>query len=51
LRRAAEVYREGFEHGWCDALRLAARRLPPECWPVLDELAADYGLCGCEDAA
>ena len=44
--RQADTYRWGFGRGFRDALRLAARRLPPEYWPVLDELASDYTLAG-----
>jgi hypothetical protein len=42
----AAAWRHGFGHGFRDALRLAARRLPPETWRVLDELATDYELAG-----
>jgi hypothetical protein len=35
----AETWREVFRRGARDALRLAARRLPPSTWAVLDELA------------
>ena len=41
-------YATGWRHGFCagaiDALRLAARRLPPEAWNVLDDLADAYEL-------
>lgn len=46
LRRGADLYREGFARGFRDALRLAARRLPPETWPVLDALADEHELAG-----
>lgn len=42
----AGAWREGFAAGFLDGLRLAARRLPPEVWPVLEELASAYALCG-----
>ena len=42
--RYGDVWRDGFGHGFRDALRLAARRLPPEAWSVLDKLADDYDL-------
>jgi hypothetical protein len=41
-RRGADLYREGFARGARDALRVAARQLPPETWPVLDALANEY---------
>jgi hypothetical protein len=37
-------FREGFARGFRDALRLAARRLPPETWPALEALADQYDL-------
>jgi hypothetical protein len=37
-------WRDGFTAGAIDALRLAARRLPPEAWNVLDKLADQYAL-------
>jgi hypothetical protein len=45
-RPAGEIWRDGFAYGFRDALRLAARELPPECWPVLHELANEYELAG-----
>ncbi|HSS26058.1 MAG TPA: hypothetical protein VLL82_17050 [Mycobacterium sp.] len=33
------AWRHGFAFGFRDALRLAARRLPPETWHTLDRLA------------
>jgi hypothetical protein len=42
----ADVWREGFRRGFGDALRLAARRLPPETWHTLDALADEYGPAG-----
>ncbi len=44
--RHADTFRWGFAHGFKDALRLAARRLPPEAWPVLEALADEYELAG-----
>jgi hypothetical protein len=44
--RYAHVWREGFGRGFRDALRLAARRLPPHTWPTLAELADQYELAG-----
>lgn len=45
--RAGDVWREGFSHGFRDALRLAQRRIDdPEVWAVLDRLADDYSLAG-----
>jgi hypothetical protein len=42
-RTVAEGYIEGHRDGFADACRLAARELPPQCWPVLDALAQRYG--------
>jgi hypothetical protein len=42
----AHAWREGFGQGWRDALRCAARRLPPETWAILDALACEYQLAG-----
>jgi hypothetical protein len=42
----AYAWREGFGYGFRDALRLAARRLPPECWHVMEALASEYELAG-----
>ena len=44
--RFAGAWREGFGYGFRDALRLAARELPPETWAVLGDLAERYGLAG-----
>lgn len=44
--RYACAWRDGFGYGFRDALRLAARRLPPEAWPLLDRLASQYELAG-----
>lgn len=46
--RLARFYRWAFGRGGVDACRQAARRLPPETWAVLDELAAEYELAGAE---
>jgi hypothetical protein len=46
LGRYTSGWRDGFKAGAVDALRLGARRLAPECWQVLDELASDYELAG-----
>ncbi len=40
------AWREGFGYGFRDALRLAARELPPETWHTLDRLADEYELAG-----
>jgi hypothetical protein len=40
------AWREGFGHGFRDALRIAARRLPPETWHTLAQLADEYELAG-----
>lgn len=45
----AHGFREDFARGFRDALRLAARRLPPETWPTLDALADEYDLAGSDD--
>jgi hypothetical protein len=45
-RRPAELWRDGFAHGFRDALRLAARELPPDTWAALDQLAERYDLAG-----
>ncbi len=42
--RHADTFRWGFACGFRDALRLAARRLPPETWSTLEALACDYEL-------
>lgn len=42
--RHADTFRWGFGCGFRDALRLAARELPPETWHTLDKLADEYGL-------
>jgi hypothetical protein len=42
--RYAAAWREGFGYGFRDALRLAGRRLPLECWAVLEQLADEYEL-------
>jgi hypothetical protein len=42
----AALWREGFARGFCDALRLAARELPPETWHTLAQLADQYALAG-----
>ena len=42
--RYAFAWRQGFGHGFRDALRLAARRLPPETWHTLDRLAGEFDL-------
>jgi hypothetical protein len=44
--RHADTFRWGFGCGFRDALRLAARRLPPETWDALDGLADEYDLAG-----
>ena len=44
IRQCSDCWREGFAHGWRDALRLAARELPPETWSMLDKLADAYKL-------
>lgn len=44
--RYADAWREGFAVGFQDALRLAARELPPETWAVLEQLAQRYDLAG-----
>ena len=46
--RYADTWREGFAYGFRDALRLAARQLPPETWSTLAELADRYALAGGE---
>jgi hypothetical protein len=40
--RYARAWREGFTSGAVDALRCARRRLPPETWPTLEQLADAY---------
>jgi hypothetical protein len=44
--RPAQFWREGFGRGGADACRQAARRLPPETWAVLEQLASEYELAG-----
>jgi hypothetical protein len=44
--RFAGAWREGFGYGFRDACRLAARRLPPEYWHVVEALADEYELAG-----
>lgn len=43
---AAHVWRDGFAHGFHDALRIAGRRLPPEARHLIDALADAYALAG-----
>jgi hypothetical protein len=46
-RRGAELWRDGFCHGFLDALRCAARRTDdPEVWGMLSRLAEEYTLAG-----
>jgi hypothetical protein len=49
LGRYALGWRHGFRAGAADALRLAARRLPPEAWNVLDKLADAYELAASDE--
>lgn len=42
--RHADAWRWGFGCGFRDALRLAARQLPPETWDTLEALADQYEL-------
>jgi hypothetical protein len=42
----ADTWREVYARGFRDALRLAARRLPPDTWETLDRLPDDYELAG-----
>ena len=49
MGRYACGWREGFKAGAIDALRLAARRLPPQAWNVLDDLADAYELAASND--
>jgi hypothetical protein len=46
--RYAHAWRYGFGCGFRSALNLAARRLPPETWPVLETIVDDYDLAGAE---
>ena len=39
MRSTARVWRNGFAHGFIDALRLAQRELNEHTWLVLDKLA------------
>jgi hypothetical protein len=44
-RNTGDVWREGFGHGFRDALRLACREVDdPAVWLVLNELAERYAL-------
>jgi len=40
------VWRNGFRTGALDALRSAARWLPPDTWSALDQLARLYEQAG-----
>lgn len=42
IGRYAEGYRYAFKRGAADALRVAARRLPAECWDTLEQLIDEY---------
>jgi len=45
----ADAWQRGFGYGFRDALRLAARELPPETWHTLEALADQYELAGSDD--
>jgi hypothetical protein len=47
--RFAGAWREGFGHGFRDALRLAGRRLPPEMWLVIEALSDEFDLAAGND--
>lgn len=49
LGRYGFGWRHGFAAGAIDALRLAARRLPPQAWNVLDDLADAYKLAAADE--
>lgn len=46
IGRYAHAWRYGFGCGFRDALRLAARELPPDTWHTLEQLADRYDLAG-----
>lgn len=49
-RRGADLWRDGFCHGFLHALRLAARRTnDPETWAMLSRLATECELAGSDD--
>ena len=49
VSRPADAWRDGFAHGFRDALRLAQREFDdPHAWLVLDQLADRDELCGGE---
>jgi hypothetical protein len=45
-RSPASAWRDGYRRGALDGLRRAGRRLPPECWAILEDLADEYELAG-----